>query len=72
MKRGIKNNEDVENLQKDFDKLYDWAKISNMVYNGTMFQVIRYGNNKEIKEDTNYFSEIIEGFETLRFLGVIL
>ena len=74
--RGIKNTEDVKSLQEDLDKLYDWAKINNMVYNGTKFQVIRYGNNKEIKEDTNYFTkdtgEIIERFETLRDLGVIL
>ena len=47
-----------------------------MVYNGTKFQAIRYGNKKDIKEDTNYFTEdtgeIIEIFETLRDLGVIL
>ena len=76
VKRGIKNNEDVESLQTDLDKLYDWAKTNNMVYNGTKFQAIRYGNKKDIKEDTNYFTEdtgeIIEIFETLRDLGVIL
>jgi hypothetical protein len=46
------------------------------VYNGTKFQVIRYGSNKEIKEDTDYLTEDtgepIERFETLRDLGVIL
>jgi hypothetical protein len=76
VKKGINNIEDVESLQKDLDKLYNWAKTNNMVYNGTKFQVIRYGNNTEIKDDTNYFTEdtgeIIERFETLRDLGVIL
>ena len=66
----------MESLQEDLNKLYDWAKTNNMVYNGTKFQVIRYGSNKEIKEDTDYFTEDtgepIERFETLRDLGVIL
>ena len=47
-----------------------------MVFNGTKFQVIRYGTNENLKDDTNYFtddtSEIIERFESLRDLGVIL
>ena len=76
VKKGIKNEEDVESLQADLNKLYDWAKANNMVYNGTKFQVIRYGSSKEIKEDTDYFTEDtgepIERFETLRDLGVIL
>ena len=75
VKKGIKNEDDVEALQEDLNKLYDWAKTNNMVYNNTKFQVIRYGNNKDLKEDTNYFTEdtgeIIERFETLQDLGVI-
>ena len=47
-----------------------------MVFNGTKFQVIRYGHDKDIKDDTNYFTEdtneIIEKFESLIDLGVIL
>ena len=47
-----------------------------MVFNGTKFQVMRYGHDKDIKDDTNYFTEetneIIERFESLRDLGVIL
>ena len=76
IKRGIKSEEDVEDLQADLEKLYDWAKENNMVFNGTKFQVIRYGQDKDIKDDTNYFTEdtneIIERFESLRDLGVIL
>ena len=76
VKKGIRNEDDVESLQDDLNKLYEWAKTNNMVYNATKFQVIRYGNNKELKEDTNYFTEdtgeLIERFETLRDLGEIL
>ena len=76
VKKGIKSEEDVEDLQADLEKLYTWAKENNMVFNGTKFQVMRYGNDEELKNNTNYFteetSEIIERFENLRDLGVIM
>ena len=76
VKKGIKCEDDIEDLQADLDKLYTWAKENNMVYNGTKFQVIRYGRDEELKNNTNYFtentSEIIERIENLRDLGVIL
>ena len=76
MKKGIRSEADVESLQADLNKLYDWAKTNNMVFNGTKFQVVRYGYDESLKEDTLYFtedtSEVIERFETLRDLGVIL
>ena len=41
-----------------------------------VFQVVRYGYDENLKKDTLYFtedtSEVIERFETLRDLGVIL
>ena len=74
--KGITSEEDVENLQEDLNKLYDWANTNNMVFNGTKFQVIRYGHDEDLKNDPIYFTydkkDIIERFETLRGLGVIL
>ena len=76
VKKGITSEEDVERLQEDLDKLYDWAKTNNMVFNVTKFQVVRYGHDEDLKNDTLYFTDdttdIIERFETLRDLGVIL
>ena len=47
-----------------------------MVFNGTKFQVVRYGYDEDLKNDSLYFTDdtkdIIERFETLRDLGVIL
>ena len=47
-----------------------------MEFNGSKFQVIRYGQNEDIKNDTTYFTgeynEIIERFSSLRDLGVQL
>ena len=53
-----------------------WAKENGMKFNGNKFQVMRYGPNESLKEDTMYFTEemneVIEQFETLRDLGVIV
>ena len=47
-----------------------------MQFNGSKFQLVRFGNNEGIKDDTIYFtgdnSEIIERCEKLRDLGVII
>ena len=57
-------------------QIHNWSQNNNMELNGTKFQVIRYGKNQQIKDDTlyltGYMSEVIEDFTTLRDLGVIL
>ena len=76
IKKGIKDEKDVEELQVDLDKLYSWAKENNMVFNGSKFQLMRYGIDEDLKNDTTYFTEetteIIERYENLRDLGVTL
>ena len=63
-------------MQEDLEKLYSWQKENNMKFNGTKFELIRYGGNKSIKENSIYFTpdydNVIEEKETLRDLGVIL
>ena len=75
-KKAIKSEDDVESLQADLDTMYTWAKENNMEFNGTKFQVMRYGKNSEIKENTTYFTDdmkdVIERFEKLKDLGVIM
>jgi hypothetical protein len=76
LKEVIKDEEDVENLQDNLERLYEWKNRNNMKFNGSKFQVIRYGPNEDIKNDTIYFTEdmedIIERFPSLRDLGVIM
>ena len=47
-----------------------------MKFNGGKFQVVRYGRNSDLKEDTLYFTgdmtEVIEQVETVKDLGVML
>ena len=76
IKQKVNTEEDVECFQKELEKLDEWAKANNMKFNGKKFQVVRYGQNEELKNNTEYFSgayeEIIERFETIRDLGVQL
>ena len=52
--RSIKSVEDALELQKDLDRIYQWAKDNNMDFNNNKFELIRYGLNQMIKEATSY------------------
>ena len=60
VKRGIKNEAEVEELQEDLDTLYKWATKNNMTFIGSKFQLMRYGNNEELKSETIYFTDQME------------
>ena len=72
----INSENDVEILQENLDKIYQWENDNNMKFNGGKFQVVRYGNDQELKENTIYFTgnmnEVIEQVATIRDLGVTL
>jgi hypothetical protein len=74
LKQKIKSEEDVELLQEELNKLYSWGEKNNMEFNNKKFQVLRYGANSQLKDETEYFTgnfdEVIERFETLRDLGI--
>jgi hypothetical protein len=76
MKDVIKEETDVEALQNNLELLYEWKTANNMKFNGSKFQLMRYGPNEEIKDNTLYFTEdvedIIERFSSLRDLGIIM
>ena len=74
--KAVKTENDVEDLQEDLDALYKWAEENNMKFNGKKFQVMRYGSDEDLKNDTLYFTEntenIVERQETIRDLGVMM
>ena len=76
IKEKILNEEDVLKVQDNLDQLFKWQEQNNMQFNGTKFQVVRYGANEEIKDDTLYFTNnmehIIDRFSSVKDLGVIL
>ena len=47
-----------------------------MTFNGTKFQLVRYGKDEELKNETLYFTDqmenVIEQFESLKDLGVYM
>ena len=75
-KEKIKEPEDVELLQENLDQLYLWGQENIMRFNGSKFQVLRFGTNERIKEETVYFTEemkeIIEQVNSTKDLGVIV
>ena len=76
VKDKVNNEEEVEKLQDNLNTIYEWERNNNMKFNGGKFQVVRYGRNIDLKEDTLYFTgdmtEVIEQVETVKDLGVML
>ena len=72
----INQEADLEKFQEDLEKLYNWAETNNMAFNGTKFELLRYGFNEELKTLSNYLTpnaeNIIEIKDVLRDLGVIM
>ena len=48
--------EDTQKLQKDLDSVYRWADKNNMAFNISKFEVLRYGANSELKDETKYLA----------------
>lgn len=72
----VTKEEDVEELQEDLNKIYDWEKINNMQFNGGKFLVLRYGTNTALKENTVYFTseiqEVIKQVDYCKDLGITM
>ena len=69
----VSSEEDVEKLQDDLETIYLWAKENNMTFNDKKFELLRYGSNQTLKENTFYLSsdeEVIEEKDNLRDLGL--
>ena len=72
----IENEQDILQTQDDLEIIYDWKNQNNMALNGPKFNVLRYGTNISLKENTLYFTEgmenIVETKDSIRDLGLIL
>jgi hypothetical protein len=51
---GISSIRDASLLQTDLDHIYKWSEDNNMTFNNKKLEVLRYGNNQEIKLQTSY------------------
>ena len=55
--------------------LSTWAEQNNMEFNASKFELLRYGNNAELKQSTHYTSNVgtvIEEKSQTKDLGVIM
>ena len=65
--------EDAERLQNDLNMVYAWTTENNMELHGDKFELLRYGDNAELKDRTQYISNtglIIKEEDQVRDLGV--
>ena len=72
----IASEEDVRKLQDNPDEIFKWEELNNIKFNGDKFQVLRCGENKNIKNDTLYFTsnmeDVIEEVDKCRDFGIIM
>ena len=50
--KAIRTEEDIKVLQRDLEKIYTWASTNNMSFNNEKFEILRYGTNKILQENT--------------------
>jgi hypothetical protein len=69
----VKCMEDLQNFQQDLDSIYLWATKSNMEFNSSKFECIRYGNVKfpDTKQLNNQGEPIVTK-EHVKDLGVYM
>ncbi len=71
----ITNVNSTVQLQNDLDVIYDWAEENNMSFNDTKFELIRYGKNCDIKNQTSYKTPKrtdIEEKNMIKDLGIVM
>ena len=71
----IRSPEDAEALQQDLNAVYNWARQNNMQFNGSKFELLRYGQNPKLKAETRYLASngsAIEESLSVKDLGVVM
>jgi ribonucleases P/MRP protein subunit RPP40 len=61
--------------KKNLDAIYKWAKEHNMEFNGSKFQLLRYGTDENLKSTTSYLdnaAQTIQESLMSRDLGIIM
>jgi hypothetical protein len=71
--RKIINNDDIENLQKDLDRLGEWALENAMKINQNKSKAVRFMRAR-VKDPLNYslFDTLLPEASICKYLGIIL
>ena len=71
----IGSTDDTEVLQQDLNKIYAWSERNNMQFNDDKFELMRYGTDTEIKNQTCYKGpdkSLIKEKQSVKDLGVYM
>jgi hypothetical protein len=74
--KGVSSPDDIEALQDDLEKLYQWQEANNMEWNGSKFQALRMGSDRTLREESMLFTpnhdDPIEELDVVKDLGVLM
>ena len=73
--RGIEDRNDTVILQDDLHRVYEWQETNNMQFNESKFQLLQYGSDKQLKEETHYVGpegQRITAKDCVRDLGILM
>lgn len=70
----ISSADDQVRLQDSLNQIYKWAAANNMTFNDTKFNLVRYGENENLKQNEYYTpsGESIKEETTVKDLGVLM
>ena len=54
--RVIEKEKDNDDFQSEINKVYDWCKVNNVMFNTTKFEFQKHGKDNELKNDFEYFT----------------
>ena len=72
---GIQNPSHSRQLQNDLNTIYQWTETNNMQLNEVKFELLRYGKDHTLKQNTQYLSptnHLIEEKSIVKDLGVLM
>ena len=73
--KSISNPSDIKLFQGDLQQIYHWAERYNLTFNDTKFELVQYGNDKDLKELGRYESNSqspIKSCDSVRDLGITM
>ena len=75
LKKNIKNVDDIEKLQDDINKVYEWQENNNLLFNAKKFELLGHGKNQILKSSIYPKPnglDVIEEMDVVRDLGVMM
>ena len=74
MSAKIQTEEDIDKLQQDLEKVYNWAEENLMEFNEDKFEQMSHGQTENVREGTykTKSGNVIKPKKTIKVLGVLI